>query len=216
MRGPSHWTGNVSHDDGWAFPPPILFLFLTKRERAVDGPREKIASAGRAAYMRPSCRRRGMAGAPLQKSGTETPGPWGNLQSGAVRDTRSLPPRCRSRFFEEQPAAAKIDAGPCVNHPDALRTIRHGTAVTGVAEESSVPEGRPKSGQAPIRRPPCARRATAPECAQAAFSFGPCTARFLFRKTEKKMGGASRWTSPLREQNPPRPPSGGPSLSPPG
>ena len=41
-----------------------------------------------------------------------------------------------------------------------------------------------------------ARRATAPERAQAAFSFGPCTARFLFRKTEKKMGGASRWTSP--------------------
>ena len=34
-----------------------------------------------------------------------------------------------------------------------------------------------------------ARRATAPERAQAAFSFGPCTARFLFRKTEKKMGG---------------------------
>ena len=30
-------------------PPPILFLFLTKRERAVDGPREKIASAGRSA-----------------------------------------------------------------------------------------------------------------------------------------------------------------------
>ena len=47
-----------------------------------------------------------------------------------------------------------------------------------------------------------ARRATAPERAQAAFSFGPCPARFLFRKTEKKMGGASRWTSPLREQIP--------------
>ena len=30
-------------------PPHILFLFLTKRERAVDGPREKSASAGRSA-----------------------------------------------------------------------------------------------------------------------------------------------------------------------
>ena len=29
-----------------------------------------------------------------------------------------------------------------------------------------------------------------PERVQAAFSFGPCTARFLFGKTEKKMGGA--------------------------
>ena len=65
-----------------------------------------------------------------------------------------------------------------------------------LAEDDSVPEGGPKSEQAPIRRPPCARRAAAPECAQAAFSFGPCTARFLFRKTEKKMGGASPLDKP--------------------
>ena len=51
----------------------------------------------------------------------------------------------------------------CVNHPDALRTIRHGTAVPKTAEGPSVPDGQPKSEQAPIRRPPCARRATAPE-----------------------------------------------------
>ena len=37
---------------------------------------------------------------------------------------------------------------------------------------------------------PVARRATAPERVKAVFSFGPCTARFLFGKTEKKMGGA--------------------------
>ena len=36
-------------------PPPILFLFLTKRERAVDGPREKIAF-GRAPVQWPSAR----------------------------------------------------------------------------------------------------------------------------------------------------------------
>ena len=33
--------GSAAHRRGT--PPPILFLFLTKRERAVDGPREKIA-----------------------------------------------------------------------------------------------------------------------------------------------------------------------------
>ena len=33
---------------------------------------------------------------------------------------------------------------------------------------------------------------------------------FFSGKTEKKMGGASRWTSPLREQRFPRPPNGGP------
>ncbi len=32
-----------------------------------------------------------------------------------------------------------------------------------LAEDPSVPEGQAKSEQAPIRRPPCARRATAPE-----------------------------------------------------
>ena len=40
-------------------------------------------------------------------------------QPGAVRDTLSDSPRCRSRFFEEQPAAAKKEATQCVNHPDA-------------------------------------------------------------------------------------------------
>ena len=82
------------------------------------------------------------------------------------------------------------------NHPDEVGTIRHGTVVTKIAEGPGVPEGKPKSALAPIRRPPCARRATAPKCAQAAFSFGPCTARFLFRKTEKKMGGASPLDKP--------------------
>ena len=38
---------------------------------------------------------------------------------------------------------------------------------------------------------------------------------FFSGKTEKKMGGASRWTSPLREQRFPRPPDGGPLQLPP-
>ena len=43
-------------------PPPIFFLFLTKRKRAVDGPKEKNAAAGRSAQARTSGRRRGMVG----------------------------------------------------------------------------------------------------------------------------------------------------------
>ena len=38
---------------------------------------------------------------------------------GRYRDTSCVSPRCRSRFFEEQPAAAKKEATQCVNHPDA-------------------------------------------------------------------------------------------------
>ena len=60
-----------------------------------------------------------------------------------------------------------------------------------LAEDPSVPEGQPKSEQAPIRRPPSRAEGHCTGARLAPFSFGPCTARFLFRKTEKKMGGAS-------------------------
>ena len=60
-----------------------------------------------------------------------------------------------------------------------------------LVEESSVPEGGPKSEQAPIRRPPCARRATAPECAQRFFLFHRARRILFLGKTKKRMGGAS-------------------------
>ena len=111
-----------------------------------------------------------------------------------------------------RPAAAEREAVRCDNHPDDLRTIRHGMAATGIAEEYSVPEGKSKSEQAPIRRLPLARRATAPERANA-FLFGPCTARFSFGKTKEKWGVHPGWTSPLAGARPPWPPSGGPIQS---
>ena len=60
-----------------------------------------------------------------------------------------------------------------------------------LVEESSVPEGKPKLAQAPIRRPPCARRATAPECAQRFFLFHRARRILFLGKTKKRMGGAS-------------------------
>ena len=79
----------------------------------------------------------------------------------------------------------------CVLAPRRGRNPRHGTAVGGTAEDPSVPEGQAKSEQAPIRRPPYSNFArTCKVATKAVFSFGPCTARFLFGKTEKKMGGA--------------------------
>ena len=97
------------------------------------------------------------------------------------------------------------------NHPDEVGTIRHGSAATGIAEEHSVPDGQAKSEQAPIRRPPCARRATAPERAKR-FSLWTVHGPFLFWHDKREMGGAS-WL----DQPPPAgaetrwPPSGGPS-----
>ena len=52
-----------------------------------------------------SCRRRGMVGTPLQKSGTETHRPWGILRPGEVQGYPCFAFRCRSRFRGE-PASA--------------------------------------------------------------------------------------------------------------
>ena len=183
---------------------PISLLVLPKEKRAVHGPKRKNASAGRSAWMRTSCRRRGMAGDPLRQSGTETRCPWGNLQPGEVRDTLILPPRCRSRSREEQPAAAKREAARCDDHPDALRTIRHGSAVTEIAEDPSVPEGQPESEQAPIRRPPSRAEGHCTGARLAPFSLPPGAAHSLFGQDQKENGGRiPRGNGPLREQNPP-------------
>ena len=116
-----------------------------------------------------------------------------------------------------------------------------------LAEGLSVPEGRAKSEQAPIRPPPLRggplhrsahKRPFLLDRAQPVFFSGKTEkgpplrpARWgekaqgsgrSFRRRRKRsladfatttMGGASRWTSPLREQTPPWPPFGGPYLS---
>ena len=64
-----------------------------------------------------------------------------------------------------------------------------------LAEDPSVPEGQAKSEQAPIRRPPCARRATAPERAQR-FSLWTVHGPFLFWHDKREMGGASPLDKP--------------------
>ena len=88
------------------------------------------------------------------------------------------------------------------NHPDEVGTIRHGSAATGIAEEHSVPEGRPKSEQALIRRPP-SRGGPLHRSAPSAFLFGPCTARFSFGKAKEKWGVHPAGQAPLREQESP-------------
>ena len=90
----------ISYVDSWADAPPIFFL-RHQKENAPRPVEKKKCSAGRSAPARTSCRRRGMAGGPLQQSGTETPGPWGNLQPGEVWDTSSFSFRCRWPVVDE-------------------------------------------------------------------------------------------------------------------
>ena len=113
-----------------------------------------------------------------------------------------------------RPAAAKREAIQCDDHPRRPGHYPPRDGSIDLAEDPSVPEGQPKSEQAPIRRPPsrAARRATAPERAQAPFSLPPGAAHSLFGQGQKENGGRiPRGNGPLREQNPPWPTSGGPS-----
>ena len=109
-----------------------------------------------------------------------------------------------------KPAAAKREAPQCDDHPDDLRTIRHGTAVTNLQKGKACP----KAGQnRRLHRSADPRRAEARTRRSASKrSFLLDRARPVFFSTRgKRKWGASRWTSPLREQNPPWPPDGGPS-----
>ena len=81
------------------------------------------------------------------------------------------------------------------------------------AEENSVPEGQPKSEQAPIRRPPSRGGPLHRSAPKRPFLLDRARPVFFSGKTEKKMGGASRWTSPLAGASPPWPPFGGPYRS---
>ena len=73
--------------------------------------------------------------------------------------------------------------------PRRRSTIRHGTAVPKVVEESSVPEGKPKSALAPIRRPPSRAEGRCTGARPALFSLPPGAAHSLFGQDQKENGG---------------------------
>ena len=109
---------------------------------------------------------------------------------GRYRDTSCVSPRCRSRFREEQLAAAKREAAQCVNHPDAGAPSATGRQ----SQKSQKSQACPKAGPNRSRHryaDPVARRAAAPECAQRFFLFHRARRILFLGKTKKRMGGAS-------------------------
>ena len=128
-----------------------------------------------------------------------------------------------------QPAAAEIGAGPYDGRPDAVGAIRHGMAVGGIAKDPGVPEGRPKSALAPIRRPPYSAEARRRRSAPKAAFFGIVQSRsrwrlrrlqmrhipcgygpFSFPQGGKENGGISTLDRPLAGARLPWPTFGGP------
>ena len=123
---------------------PHSLFDAPKRERAVDGPREKTpAMRERAGFQANPCPRRGKAGV------------WRFQTPASSRSAAAAPERQSSSSEKRRP-------------------------------------GRPRS-PTPAQSTPRAETFLKPDRQshrEALFSFGPCTARFLFGKSEKKMGGA--------------------------
>ena len=94
--------------------PPIFFL-RHQKENAPRPVEKKTCSAGRSAQAQTSCRRRGKVGNPARRSETETPGPWGTLQPGDVRDTSSFSFRCRWPVVDESLRSGPMRASASTN-----------------------------------------------------------------------------------------------------
>ena len=109
------------------------------------------------------------------------------------RPATPVPPRGAASGSE------KREAIPCDNHPDKVGTPAAGRQLRKSQKAQSVPEGGPKSALAPIRRPPSARRATAPQRATH-FSLWTVHGPFLFGKTERGPPRPARWGGGARER----------------
>ena len=86
--------------------------------------------------------------------------------------------------------ARKEKQTKCVLAPRPKSHPRRGNQLPSLYRTPPRPSESPRKHAGTIsRRPPYSNFArTCKVATKAAFSFGPCTARFLFRKTEKKMG----------------------------
>ena len=141
--------------------------------------------------------------------------PLGSSKPGEVPDTFRSAFRCRWPSLAGQGPTHHRSArwkGPSRDHGAAAGSgagaMRSSTPMTDAPNTRRKAGTRERSGASRQKtdgflrhrfgRPPSARRATAPERGKkAAFSFGPAAARFLFRKTEKKMGGGGHYRPPV-------------------
>ena len=187
------------------------FLFETsKRKCAAPGGKEKNVSVGRSAQAQTSCRRRGKVGNPARRSETETPGPWGTLQPGDVRDTRCADFRCRWPVVDESLRSGPMRASASTNaraaRSEAERAEREAGQMRSCTPTTSAPSATGRQYR-PHRRPKRARMpgkigagtgTPTPVRAEghctgarpAPFSLTPGAARSLFGATKKRMGGA--------------------------
>ena len=129
---------------------------------------------------------------------------------GRYRDTPCPSPRCRSRSREEAGSAwrsgrrGKRSWSNASLHPDAVGTIRHGTAVTTSQKMIACPKASPNRRLHRYADPRQHRGANAPACAKSGLFFWTGRGPFSFRQDRKENGGRiaqpSSWLNPPGRQ----------------
>ena len=190
--------------------------------------KRKNVSAGRSAQAQTSCRRRGKVGNPARRSETETPGPWGTLQPGDVRDTSSFSFRCRWPVVDESLRSGPMRASASTNaraaRSEAERAERESGQMrpctpifVGTAPRESVFKSAPYSA-APVGKPSQTRRhhltptpvqqlcTHVQSCDQKRFFLFHRARRILFlSRTKREWGAHPPWKRPPGGSQIPRP-----------
>ena len=190
--------------------------------------KRKNVSAGRSAQAQTSCRRRGKVGNPARRSETETPGPWGTLQPGDVRDTSSFSFRCRWPVVDESLRSGPMKASASTNaraaRSEAERAERESGQMrpctpifVGTAPRESVFKSAPYSA-APVGKPSQPRRhhltptpvqqlcTHVQSCDQKRFFLFHRARRILFlSRTKREWGAHPPWKRPPGGSQIPRP-----------
>ena len=181
--------------------------------------KRKNVSAGRSAQAQTSCRRRGKVGNPARRSETETPGPWGTLQPGDVRDTSSFSFRCRWPVVDESLRSGPMRASASTNaraaRSEAERAEREAGQMRSCTPALSVPSATGRQSQKSQKTQACPKarpnrrlhRSVNPRRAEGhctgarqRFSLWTVHGPFLFWHDKREMGGASAqpsaWLNP--------------------
>ena len=219
--------GEISHADGWADAPPILFLEAPKRECAAPGGREKALRRVGLRQRRPPAAGGGRLAVPCGSQGRkravlgESFGPgklgihpaslfaaaggWSMKVAAWVNATVSTTARAARSEAEraEREAGQMRSCTPTRSEPPP----RDGSI--DLAEDPSVPEGQAKSEQAPIRRPP-SRGGPLHRSAPTLFSLDRARPVSLLARQKRNGGCILAGQAPLREQESLWPPFGGP------
>ena len=182
------------------FHPPFSFCTAAKRERAVDGPREKTPRRVGLRKRSPPAAGGGWLAVPCRSQGRKRPALGETSGPGKSGIPPAPLPAAAYASGKNTASASERKRGKrswsnASLHPDKLAAIRHGTAVPTSQKSIACPKAGPNRSRHRYADPR-AHGGPLHRSAPSVFLFGPCTARFSFGKTKEKWGVHPCWTSP--------------------